>query len=271
MVLGLSVLASATSLTAHAQQRDTTVIATLNGESIFKWEAEDILARLSAEGNLKEKPVFANLKDEEKLALAKEVAITRLVNNEVRTSKLAQDNEVKTKLFAIEEELLRNEFLARKAKASMTPEKIKERYEQLVKVVDGKDELHIHHILLKTEAEAEAVAKELAAKPASFADIAKKKSLDPSKQNGGDMGYMLQETMVKEFNDAALALKKGQISKPVKTQLGWHIIKVGDRRPTTIMPFDTVKAKVEQELAQKIIQDYRKSLLDSAKVELATK
>lgn len=266
MVLGLSALMATTSLTVYAEEKNKTVVAEMDGRGIYMSEIDTILTRLANENNLKDKPVYANLKDDEKMALVREAAITRLLNDAVKKSNLAQEKDVKLKIFAIEEGLLRNEYLVRKAKESITPEKIRARYDELVKLAAGRDELRIRHILVTTEDEAKAIAKELAAKPESFDEVAQKKSKDPTAKNGGDIGYVLEGSIVKEISDTAISLKKGQVSGPVKTQFGWHIVKLEDRRPSNILPYDTAKAKVEQELTMKIIQDYQKSLLDSAKI-----
>jgi parvulin-like peptidyl-prolyl isomerase len=86
------------------------------------------------------------------------------------------------------------------------------------------DKVHCAHILVKTEQEAKAILEQLN-KGASFSKLASEKSLCPSKKKGGDLGTFGRGRMVREFEVAAFALNKGQISKPVKTQFGWHIIK----------------------------------------------
>lgn len=88
-------------------------------------------------------------------------------------------------------------------------------------------QVHAKHILVKSEEEANAILFDLK-HGKSFEDIAKQKSTCPSGKNGGDLGWFGRGMMVKEFEQAAFALKKGELSKPVKTQFGWHVIKVED-------------------------------------------
>jgi len=90
-------------------------------------------------------------------------------------------------------------------------------------------EVRASHILVKTEAEANEILFDLK-RGASFEDMAMKKSLCPSKSKGGDLGFFTRGRMVKEFEDAAFSLQKGELSKPVKTQFGYHIIKVTDQK-----------------------------------------
>ncbi len=86
------------------------------------------------------------------------------------------------------------------------------------------DKVHCAHILVKTESEAKQIIDELK-KGSSFAKLAQERSLDPSRKRGGDLGTFGRGVMVKEFERAAFSLSKGQISEPVRTQFGWHILK----------------------------------------------
>ena len=102
-----------------------------------------------------------------------------------------------------------------------------------------------------------------------FAKIAKEKSKDPvAAQQGGDLGYFTKDTMVEPFADAAFAMKKGEISKePVKTQFGWHVIKVEDKRTQPQPTLDEVKPQLEQQLSKDIVNNVVDDLRKDAKVE----
>jgi peptidyl-prolyl cis-trans isomerase C len=123
------------------------------------------------------------------------------------------------------------------------------------------DEVHARHILLDSEADARAVIDELG-KGADFTELAKGRSKDPSaQQNGGDLGYFQKEAMVPEFADAAFAMQKGEVSSdPVKSQFGWHVILVEDRRARE-PSFVEKEAELRDELARKIVM----ALLDDAR------
>lgn len=128
-------------------------------------------------------------------------------------------------------------------------------------------EYHARHILVKTEDDAKKVMAEL--NKAKFADVAKKYSLDTgSAKNGGDLNWADPKAFVKEFSDALVALKKGETTKtPVKTQFGYHIIKLENTRPTKIPPLAEVKSQVQKQLQQKRVSDAITAARTSAKVE----
>ena len=136
------------------------------------------------------------------------------------------------------------------------------------KAAASPNEYHVRHILVKTEDEAKKVLSELD-KKAKFADLAKKYSQDPgSAKNGGDLNWADPNAFVKEFADALVALKKGETTKtPVKTQFGYHIIKLDDVRPTKIPALADVKGEVLKQLQQKRVRDAITAARTSAKVE----
>ena len=118
---------------------------------------------------------------------------------------------------------------------------MKKVYEEASKQITGEEEVHARHILVETEDEAKAVKAELD-KGADFAELAKEKSKDPGAADGGDLGFFTKEQMVPEFSTRAFALEPGKISDPVKTQFGWHIIKVEEKRNRKAPDFEQVKA-----------------------------
>ena len=118
-------------------------------------------------------------------------------------------------------------------------------YDDAVKQMATEQEVRARHILVATEDEAKAILAELK-KGTDFAELAKEKSKDPgAAAEGGDLGYFTKDQMVPEFAEAAFKLDKGQVSDPVKTQFGWHIIKVEDKRTKPVPEFDKVKDQVE--------------------------
>jgi peptidyl-prolyl cis-trans isomerase C len=130
------------------------------------------------------------------------------------------------------------------------------------------NEYHARHILVKTEAEAKKLIADLG-KKAKFEDLAKKFSQDPgSAKNGGDLNWSDSGAFVKEFSEAMIALKKGEVTKTaVKTQFGYHIIKLEDVRPLRIPPLSEVKGDVQKQLQQKRIREAVGTLREAAKVE----
>jgi peptidyl-prolyl cis-trans isomerase C len=150
----------------------------------------------------------------------------------------------------------------------VTEIEMKAEYDKAKAGASGK-EYHARHILVKTEAEAKKIIGELDTKKASFADLAKKYSLDPgSAKKGGDLGWADPASYVKEFSLAIANLKKGEFTKiPVKTQYGYHVIELEDTRAQMLPPFAEVKGEVQKQLQQKRIQEAVTALRQAAKVE----
>ena len=157
-------------------------------------------------------------------------------------------------------------LLAIEGKAATTDEAMKKVYEDASKQITGEQEVHARHILVETEDEAKAIADELK-KGADFAELAKKKSKDPGASDGGDLGFFTKDQMVPEFSAVAFALEPGKISDPVKSQFGWHIIKVEEKRNRQAPAFDQVKAQIETYVTRKAQADYVAKLREAAKVE----
>jgi peptidyl-prolyl cis-trans isomerase C len=149
----------------------------------------------------------------------------------------------------------------------VTDAEIKTEYDK-AKASAGGNEYRARHILVKTEAEAKAIIAQLNKKVA-FDKLAKEKSLDKgSAKNGGDLGWNVPGSFVKEFGEAMQALKKGEITKaPVKTEFGWHIIKLDDMRPTQFPSLDEVKEEVRRQLQQKRVREAVAELRAKAKIE----
>jgi peptidyl-prolyl cis-trans isomerase C len=143
---------------------------------------------------------------------------------------------------------------------------MKKVYEEASKQISGEQEVRARHILVETEDEAKAVKAELD-KGADFAELAKKKSKDPGSADGGDLGFFTKEQMVPEFSVVAFTLEPGKISDPVKSQFGWHIIKVEEKRNRKAPDFDQVKSQIETYVIRKAQADYVGKLREAAKVE----
>ena len=158
-------------------------------------------------------------------------------------------------------------YLNRAIKDAETEDRLKARYQTFLEEKAGHEEVHALHILVKTDAEAKSVIAELD-KGADFATLAKKYSIDPGAGSGGDLGYFGRDDMVKEFADTAFALPAGQYTKtPVKTEFGWHVIKVEDHRVSTPPSFDEARQEVSQLVAHDVVDAKLKELRGSAKIE----
>jgi len=130
-----------------------------------------------------------------------------------------------------------------------------------------KTQYHARHILLTTQDAAQKVIDQLK-KGAKFEELAKKESIDSSKEQGGDLGWFSPSNMVKPFADAVATLKKGEYTpSPVQTQYGWHVIELIDTRETPVPPLDSVKERVDQLVQNKKFKAYQDDLMKTAKVE----
>jgi peptidyl-prolyl cis-trans isomerase C len=179
---------------------------------------------------------------------------------------LADRPDVKRRLAFDRNRLLMESLLQDAGKSALSDDAEHKVYEEAVKQVRNEEEVHARHILVPTEDEAKAVLAQLKG-GADFATLAKEKSKDPGAAEGGDLGYFTKEQMVPEFADVAFKLPKGQLSDPVKTQFGWHIIKVEDKRTRPTPTFDQVKPQIENYVAHRAQADLVENLRKSATVE----
>ena len=179
---------------------------------------------------------------------------------------LADRPDVKRKLAFDHNRLLMESLLQDTGKAALSEDAERQVYNDAVKQMTSQEEVHARHILVPTEDEAKAILAQLKA-GADFATLAKEKSKDPGGADGGDLGYFTKDQMVPEFAAVAFKLDKGQISDPVKTQFGWHIIKVEDKRLKPTPTFEQVKGQIENYVAHRAQAALVEKLRASANVE----
>jgi peptidyl-prolyl cis-trans isomerase C len=202
-------------------------------------------------------------KDENVLSFLIDMKITAKA---AEAKNIENDEDFKKRLAFTRNRLLMDSLLASEGKAATTDEAMKKVYEDASKQITGEQEVRARHILVETEDEAKAVEEELK-KGADFAELAKKKSKDPGASDGGDLGFFTKDQMVPEFSAVAFALEPGKISDPVKSQFGWHIIKVEEKRNRKPPDFDQVKGQIETYVTRKAQADYVAKLRETAKIE----
>ena len=188
-----------------------------------------------------------------------------LVAQKALAEKLDQTPDFPKKVAYYRQKLLMEALLGKVAKQAATQEAMKKVYDEAAKAQKPELEIHARHILVPTKAEAEAALKRIKAGE-DFAKVAKEVSKDPGSE-GGDLGWFTKERMVPAFADAAFKLKPGEVSEPVKTQFGWHIIKVEGERQSKFPPFDQVKDQLERYVVQKAQAELITELRKGAKVE----
>jgi peptidyl-prolyl cis-trans isomerase C len=190
-----------------------------------------------------------------------------LITEAGRKDHLDQNPEVQRRLRQFQDRLIQQAYIERAVKAAATEDRLKARYQTLLKEKPAHEEVHASHILVKTEAEAKSVIAELD-KGADFAALAKKYSTDPGGASGGDLGYFGRDDMVPEFAAAAFALPVGKYTeKPVKTEFGWHVIKVEDRRNGKPPSFEEARDELDRLIAHDVVEAKLKELRGGAKIE----
>jgi peptidyl-prolyl cis-trans isomerase C len=235
-------------------------IAIVNGKPVPKSRVEALTQQLIRSG----RPVTPEVQDQ----IKEEVIAREIFMQEAQKMSLDASSEYKDQMeLARQTIMIRELFLDFQKKNPVTDEEIKAEYDKFVAGNSGK-EFHARHILVEKEDQAKAIIASLK-KGAKFEDIAKKQSKDPgSGSKGGDLDWASPSNFVKEFSDAMVALKKGQYTdQPVKTQFGYHIIRLDDVREAQLPKFEDVKAQISQQLQQMKMNNYQQSLRDKAKIE----
>lgn len=185
-----------------------------------------------------------------------------LVSKAAEAKHVADTADFKRKMEFERRKLLMSDLMTSVGKAALTDEAMHKVYDDAVKQLASEPEVHARHILIRAaagdEKASQAAKTKIEAiivrlnKGEDFVTLAKELTEDPSgKANGGDLGYFTKEQMVPEFSSVAFKLKKGQISGPVKTKFGWHVIKVEDKRVKPPPTFEQVKPQVEQFVTRK--------------------
>jgi peptidyl-prolyl cis-trans isomerase C len=195
--------------------------------------------------------------------------VSKLLADAAKTAKLESDPEVKAEVAKAQDQIVTRVYVSHLQAKAVTDAAIKALYDKTVKTEAGKPEVKARHILVKTEEEAKAIIAELD-KGGDFAKLADEKSTDKG-ENGGDLGWFGKEQMVPEFSEAAFKLAKGEYTKePVKSQFGWHVIKVEDTRVAAPPTLDEAKDKLRTELENQAVEAKVKELEGKAKIERFT-
>ncbi len=239
MLFAALVTAFGLSGAAYAADGADPVVAKVGDQEIHQSDIDLGIANLD--------PQLAQLPDDQKKLAALSAAIdVKAIAKVAQTDGIENSDEFKKRLAFLRERELHNAYFRKYVVNTVTDDEIKARYDAEIKKIPPQEEIHARHILVKTEDEAKAIIKDLDAGK-DFAELAKAKSSDPNKSEGGDLGYFGKGRMVKEFEDAAFALKKGEYTKtPVKTQFGFHVIKVEDTRMAPPPALDQVKDQIRQ-------------------------
>jgi peptidyl-prolyl cis-trans isomerase C len=250
-----TLLLAGASMAATAQN-----IAIVNGKAVPKSRADALAQQVARSGRPVTPDMEAQIKEE---VIAREIFM-----QEAQSRGLDASDDFKNQIeLARQTILIRQLFADFQEKNPVTDADIKAEYDKFVAANGGK-EYRARHILVETEAQANAVIASLK-KGAKFEDLAKKQSKDPgSGANGGDLDWAAPGNFVKEFSDAMVALKKGQYTQtPVKSQFGFHVIRLDDEREAQLPKLDEVKPQIAQQLQQQRLANFQQEMRAKAKVE----
>lgn len=232
-----------------------TVLATVNNTEITLGHVIAMRSRLPEQyQNLPDDVLFQAIVDQ----LVQQTVLMQAISTEMdRVTAISQENEIRA--------FLAGEMIARITRAAISEEMLNAAYKERFESALPEQEYKASHILVKTREEAAQIVKQLQ-DGADFAGLAREKSTGPSGPGGGDLGWFAKGDMVKSFEDAVLALAIGDISQPIETQFGWHVIKLFDMRNGSIPTLEDVRENLTQELRQRALESEISRLTDGADV-----
>jgi peptidyl-prolyl cis-trans isomerase C len=258
-VIKSAVLAATLSLAAPLVMAQN--IAVVNGKPVPKARFDAMMTQILKQGQQARTPdLEAKVKEE--------LVLREIFVQEAEKKGIAQTADYKTQMeFARQSILIQGLFADFQAKNKDSEAELRAEYDQ-IKAQNGDKEYRARHILVEKEDEAKAIIAQLKA-GAKFEDLAKKNSKDPgSAENGGDLDWAAPGNYVPEFSEAMTKLEKGKYTEvPVKSQFGYHIIKLEDTRATQFPPYEEVKAQLQQRNTQAKLAKYREDLRTKAKTD----
>ncbi|MBL0945971.1 MAG: peptidylprolyl isomerase [Hydrogenophaga sp.] len=235
-------------------------VAVVNGKPVPTSRVEALVKQIEAAGRPVDDATRAQIKEE--------VVLREIFMQEAQKRNVASTPEFKSQMeLARQTIMIRALFADYQAKNPVTDADMKAEYDKFVAANAGK-EYKARHILVEKEDEAKAIIANIK-KGAKFEDVAKKESKDPgSGANGGDLDWAPAANYVPEFSEAMMKLQKGQMTDaPVKSQFGWHVIRVDDVRDAQLPSFEEVKPQLKQQMTQQKLQQYQQDLRAKAKIQ----
>jgi len=256
-ILGAAAMALVVVGSVHAEGK---VLATVNGAEITDKDVEIAYIEIGEQ--------LANIPE----AQRRRELVLYLIENELlasaaRKDKLDEGAEAEARTKYYDRRALHDAYYNKNVRLAVDDAALRKVYDEEVAKLKPREEFHARHILVKTEEDAfEAI--ERINRGSDFAEVAKEMSTGPSGPKGGDLGYSPKGQMVPEFEKAALALEKGKVSEPVKTQFGWHVIKLEDKRMSKPPSFEDVKATMKTGMIRQKAIEVISGLRKVAKIDI---
>ena len=241
------------------EKMETKIVATVDGKPIFLSEIIGMAQRLPEQyRKMSLEAVYPSL-------LTRAID-SKLVTLEGRRAGFSKDPDVTKRLLDVEDQIISEIFLTKTIGSQVTEEALQKIYSETRSEMASGDQIKARHILLDNEEKAAEIIRKLKAGE-EFAKLASEYSTGPSAASGGDLGWFGEGQMVPEFSKAAFALNPGDIvTKPVKTQFGWHIILVEDRKVSAPPSFDEAKEQLASTMSQKLLKELIETLRTKAKI-----
>lgn len=260
--LAFSALALSLALSGPVAAQADKVIAKVDGVAITEGDLalalDDLGDRLPTQANAAQKRDYA----------IGYLIDLKIAANAAKAAKVNESAEFARRAAYFQDKVMVDELVAREAKKAVTPEAARKLFDDTLKTVTPEEEVRARHILVEGEEDAKKIQARVTTGKEDFAKVAGETSKDPgSKVEGGDLGWFAKDRMVKEFAEAAFALKPGEVSQPVKSQFGWHVIRLEERRTKPLPKFEDVQKEIDTYLARKAQEDLIVSLRNKAKVE----
>lgn len=246
------------------------IVAKVDGKPIYSSQIKDKVAKFLEFNGMGRGSNFSyeSLNEDMKKEIIKNVILSDIVLKEAQKARVDQDPEYKKALEFTANQLMQKYFLEKIIKQAVTEAAIEAEYKKYTESQANVEEYKAAHILVKTEEEAKNIKKKLDG-GADFVALAKEYSMDNNKENGGELDFFMKGQMVPPFEQAVEKLKIGEISNPVKTDFGYHIIKLLDKRKVKVQSLDEMREKIEDDLAGKYIQEYIRKLEKDNKIEIS--
>jgi peptidyl-prolyl cis-trans isomerase C len=244
------------------------VMLKVNGEEIKRSAVDAIWSAIFPAGSA---PSLDTAEEKVKQNVLRGVVGEYLLAKKAVESNIEQKPEVQNRLAMMKKKIIVESFLKEKAASQVTPAALKAEYDRQADAMKNEVEVRASHILVKDKETADKLLKQISGGTA-FEEVAKANSSDKaSAVAGGDLGYFTKDKMVKAFADAAFAMEVGKVSEPVKSDFGWHIIKVTDSRKVAMKPFIEERPVIEQKLRAVALSKYIDDLVNSSNVEYLDK
>jgi len=265
IILGSSIVA----FLVFSKQNNDKIVAKVNGEKIYQSQLEDSLNKMLQRQNKEQKIVMSDFPPQVIEDLAKDIYLQKELDKIARHSPVAKNKNIIKQIENYKNATLRQAYLDSIVDGKVNDQTIKDKYSELSSELSGKKEMHLKHILVASEGEAQNIILLLKKKIFSFEQLAKKYSKDEANAlNGGDLGYVVIDNLDEDFSKAIALLKKGQTSSPIKTKFGWHIVRVDDIRNVDLPDFESLKPTIADNLKQEIIEKALSKIVKNAKVKI---